>query len=214
MNLGPQGSGGSSSDTTGVFALLSLIVDPAAAQARLKEITDKAAEAQGFLEQASATNGKAEVTRLTNEKRYAEIQDLIKQNAAKEVDLAAREQKLAAGIADLYNREQKLTSDRNSLSQEQATWAAAYSKQSASLQREKDAFADMTKQTLANMQAEQAAALSNIQSSWSSRLENAKQVEAAAQAKLAEAGQALNEAVAAKQDYADRLNKLKALVGS
>ena len=108
---------GSSNDEKGVFALLGLISDPAAAQARLKEITAKSVEAQAFMEQARQANLDMEAKRAEVDGKLAKLDSITKAQAAADYDLKQREAALSANIIALKN-------DASTLADAKAKFAA------------------------------------------------------------------------------------------
>jgi colicin import membrane protein len=192
-----------------VFALLSLISDPGSAQARLKELTDKAVEAQAAAEAAKAENEKVQQARKQAEDALAQTNAAIRQLADKDNDLKVREAKLASGVEALYQREQALTAAKAVFDKSSAEASATLDSRAQALQKAEEEQATRFKQQQKDIEAILASKTAAIQAEYAQRLDNAKSIEDSAKRLQAETRQRAIDAAKAAADQAAALYESK-----
>lgn len=200
---------GSPSEANSVFALLSLISDPGSAQARLKELTDKAVEAQAAAEAAKAENEKVQQARKQAEDALAQTNAAIRQLADKDNDLKVREAKLASGVEALYQREQALTAAKAVFDKSSAEASATLDSRAQALQKAEEEQATRFKQQQKDIEAILASKTAAIQAEYAQRLDNAKSIEDSAKRLQAETRQRAIDAAKAAADQAAALYESK-----
>lgn len=199
------GSGGGDGGNT-LAALLEVVSKPDEAKARLQELVTQAKQAEDLLAQARAVQAQNEQLAIEITNR---TEDSLKTIAAKEADLAAREQALANRLAEVDAYEKQLAALKTEIDETKERRMRKYTAAKDALQQQEAA----KKEALAKQEEELAARMAEIEAAHQAskadlqkRAEALAATQAAADAKLAEAAKL-------KESYEEKVAALKKLVG-
>lgn len=200
--------GGSSDGANSLTALLAVIADPKAAQARLEELTAKSDEAAGFLEQARVESLKADTTKADAATLLAQADEAAKALEVKEVDLAKREQKLRDDAARLSDASKALDAD---IAANDAKQAELVKREQTVVKAEQDS-ADGLKQAAAAFEVSIAARKDQLEAGYVDQVAEANRLQREASARFADADKVLSAAMDKKQFYEERVAALQKIV--